>query len=172
MAGYVEITLDKFKQEIEGEMGFTCINANKGSMNDTRGGYAEEYIYERVVKHNNPEDMMQALRGDGFRYAIRVYSSVDRRTNTTRDSGQDAIRVTLYDLFKDRPVKVEKRVNRTLNALVNMRTRAREMWQYVSSKSNTCPTCQSLLVRRTAKRTKKQFLGCSNYPECKHTQNI
>ena len=103
MAGYVEITLDEFKQEIEGEMGFTCINANKGSMNDTRGGYAEEYIYERVVKHNNPEDMM---------------------------------------------------------------------WQYVSNKSNTCPTCKSLLVKRTAKRTKKQFLGCSNYPECKHTQNI
>tara|TARA_B100001013_G_scaffold289958_1_gene189783 strand:+ start:36 stop:551 length:516 start_codon:yes stop_codon:yes gene_type:complete len=171
MAGYVEITLDKFKQEIEGEMGFTCINANKGSMND-RGGYAEEYIYERVVKHYNSEDMMQALRGDGFRYAIRVYSSVDRRTNTTRDSGQDAIRVTLYDLFKERPVRVEKRVNRTQNALVNMRTRAREMWQYVSSKSNTCPTCKSLLVKRTAKRTKKQFLGCSNYPECKHTQNI
>ena len=172
MAGYVEITLDDFKQEIEGEMGFTCINANKGSLNDTRGGYAEEYIYERVVKHNNLDDMMQTLRGDDFRYSIRVYSSVDRRTGTTRESGQDAIRVTLYDLFKGRPVKVEKRVNRTQNALSNMRTRAREMWQYVANKSNTCPTCKSLLVKRVAKRTKQQFLGCSNYPECKHTQNI
>ena len=116
--------------------------------------------------------MMQALRGDDFRYSIRIYSSIDRRTNTTRDSGQDAIRVTLYDLFKERPVKVEKRVNRTQNALSNMRERAREMWQYVSTRNNICPTCQSLLVKRTAKRTKKQFLGCSNYPECKHTQDI
>ena len=34
MAGYVEITLKDFKKEIEDEMGFTCINANKGSLND------------------------------------------------------------------------------------------------------------------------------------------
>ena len=171
MSGYVEITLNEFKQEIENKMGFTCINANKGSLND-RGGYAEEYIYERVVKHETPEDMMQALKGDGFRYAIRIFSSIDRRTNITRDTGQDAIRVTLFDLKKDRPVKVEKRVNRTKNALVNMRTRAREMWQYVSSNENTCPTCMRLLVKRTAKRTKKNFMGCSSYPECKNTQNI
>ena len=152
-------------------MGFTCINANNGSLND-RGGIANEYIFERVVKHETPEDMMQALKGDGFRYAVRIYSSIDRNTNTTRDMGQDAIRVTLYDLKKERPVKVEKRVNRTQNALSNMRTRAREMWQYVTGDKNVCPTCKSLLVKRTAKRTKKDFLGCSNYPECKHTQNI
>ena len=171
MGTYVEIKLDEFKKEIENEMGFTCVNPNR-EVSNPRGGYAEEYIYERVVKHHNPEDMMQALRGEDFRYSIRIYSSIDRRTNTTRNSGQDAIRVTLYDLFKERPVKVEKRVNRTQNALVNMRARAREMWQYVSTRNNVCPTCQSLLVKRTAKRTKKQFLGCSNYPECKHTQNI
>tara|TARA_B110001454_G_scaffold100369_1_gene94776 strand:- start:1793 stop:2308 length:516 start_codon:yes stop_codon:yes gene_type:complete len=171
MGTYVEIKLDEFKKEIENEMGFTCVNPNREVSNPS-GGYAEEYIYERVVKHHNPDDMMQALRGDAFRYAIRIYSSVDRRTNTTRNSGQDAIRVTLYDLFKERPVKVEKRVNRTQNALVNMRARAREMWQYVSTRNNICPTCQSLLVKRTAKRTKNQFLGCSNYPECKHTQNL
>ena len=65
MAGYVEITLKDFKKEIEDEMGFTCITANKGSVN-ARGGIANEYIFERVVKHETPEDMMQALKGDGF----------------------------------------------------------------------------------------------------------
>ena len=171
MRGYVEITLNEFKKEIEDEMGFNCINANIGSFSD-RGGYANEYIFERVIKHETPEDMMKALAGDGFRYAIRVYSSIDRNTNKTRDTGTDAIRVTLYDLKKDRPVKVEKRVNRTENALSNMRIRAREMWQYVANDKNTCPLCQSMLVKRTAKRTKKDFLGCSDFPNCKHTQNI
>ncbi len=99
MGTYVEIKLDEFKKEIENEMGFTCVNPNR-EVSNPRGGYAEEYIYERVVKHHNPEDMMQALRGEDFRYSIRIYSSIDRRTNTTRNSGQDAIRVTLYDLFK------------------------------------------------------------------------
>jgi len=98
MGTYVEINLDKFKKEIENEMGFICINPEKEVQN-YKGGYAEEYIYERVVKHHNPDDMMQALRGDDFRYAIRIYSSVDRRTNTTRNSGQDAIRVTFTFLI-------------------------------------------------------------------------
>ena len=80
MRGYVEITLNEFKKEIEDEMGFNCINANKGSFSD-RGGFANEYIFERVIKHETPEDMMKALTGDGFRYAIRVYSSIDRNTN-------------------------------------------------------------------------------------------
>ena len=53
MRGYVEITLDEFKKEIEDEMGFNCINANKGSFSD-RGGYANEYIFERVIKHETP----------------------------------------------------------------------------------------------------------------------
>ena len=39
MRGYVEITLSEFKKEIEDEMGFNCINANKGAFSD-RGGFA------------------------------------------------------------------------------------------------------------------------------------
>ena len=53
MRGYVEITLNEFKKEIEDEMGFNCINANKESFRD-RGGYANEYIFERVIKKENP----------------------------------------------------------------------------------------------------------------------
>ena len=168
MAGskYVEIGLDEFRNVIETEMGFKCVNGG----ND--GGMAKEYIYERIVQHNNEDDFMSALRGDKFRYSIRIFSSIDKRTNVTRDTGQDAIRVTLYDMEKGRPVRVEKRVHRTKNALINMRQRAREMWQYVADKKNTCPKCKSLLVKRTAKRTKKNFMGCSKFPECKHTQNI
>ena len=166
MAGYVEIDIEEFRGMVETDMGFKCINGGED------GGRAMEYIYERIVQHRNEDDFMSALRGDKFRYSIRNFSSIDKRTNITRNSGQDAIRVTLYDLIKDRPVRVEKRVHRTKNALTTMRERARDMWKYVANKSNTCPDCKSLLVKRTAKRTKKDFMGCSNFPECKHTQDI
>ena len=53
-----------------------------------------------------------------------------------------------------------------------MKERARELWRYVADGSHVCPDCEGLLVKRTAKRTKKDFLGCSAFPECKHTQNI
>ena len=62
MGSYVEITLDEFKKEIENEMGFTCVNPNREVSNPS-GGYAEEYIYERVVKHHNPDDMMPVAEG-------------------------------------------------------------------------------------------------------------
>ena len=115
---------------------------------------------------------MKALKGDDFRYSIRIFSSVDRRTKKTREIGSDAIRVTLYDLKKDRPVKAERRVNRTVNAFSNMKERARELWKYVADGEHICPKCESLLVKRTAKRSKKDFMGCSSYPGCTHTQNI
>ena len=166
MAGYVEIGIEEFRDMVETEMGFKCINGGED------GGRAKEYIYERIVQHRNEEDFMSALRGDKFRYSIRIFSSIDKRTNITRESGQDAIRVTLFDTEKQRPVRVEKRVHRTKNALTTMRKRAREMWKYVATKSNTCPECKSLLVKRTAKRTKKDFMGCSKFPECKHTQDL
>tara|TARA_B100000959_G_scaffold226168_1_gene240636 strand:+ start:430 stop:945 length:516 start_codon:yes stop_codon:yes gene_type:complete len=171
MSGYVGFSYEQAQKVLVDDMGFKCIN-NVDPRSEGYGIRANEYVFERVVKHDNVDDFMRALKGDDFRYSIRIFSSVDRNTKQTRDSGSDAIRVTLYDLKKDRPVKVERRVNRTVNAFHNMRERARELWKYVADGTHVCPTCESLLVKRTAKRTKKDFLGCSNYPTCKHTQNI
>jgi hypothetical protein len=33
----------------------------------------------------------------------------------------------------------------------------------------TCPRCGGQMVQRTAKGSGKQFLGCSNFPKCRHT---
>jgi ssDNA-binding Zn-finger/Zn-ribbon topoisomerase 1 len=35
-----------------------------------------------------------------------------------------------------------------------------------------CPGCGADLVVRTNSHTNVQFLGCSRYPECKHTEPI
>tara|TARA_R100000008_G_C3559081_1_gene155004 strand:+ start:526 stop:1041 length:516 start_codon:yes stop_codon:yes gene_type:complete len=171
MSGYVEFTFDQAQKVLVDEMGFKCIN-DVAPESEGFGINANEYVFERVIKHENPEDFMKALKGDDFRYSIRIFSSVDRRTKKTREIGSDAIRVTLYDLKKDRPVKAERRVNRTVNAFSNMKERARELWKYVADGEHICPKCESLLVKRTAKRSKKDFMGCSSYPACTHTQNI
>ena len=172
MSGYVGFNYEKARKVLEEEMGFKCINNVDPKSENWGEIHANEYVFERVVKHNNVDDFMKALTGKDFRYSIRIFSSIDRTTKKTRESGSDAIRVTLYDLKKDRPVKVERRVNRTVNAFHNMKERARELWRYVADGSHVCPNCEGLLVKRTAKRTKQDFLGCSAFPECKHTQNI
>ncbi len=35
-----------------------------------------------------------------------------------------------------------------------------------------CPDCGDRLVVRTNKATGSQFLGCANWPECRHTEPI
>jgi ssDNA-binding Zn-finger/Zn-ribbon topoisomerase 1 len=38
----------------------------------------------------------------------------------------------------------------------------------------SCPNCghDTLLIVRTTQRTGAQFLGCPNWPDCTHTQEI
>ena len=35
----------------------------------------------------------------------------------------------------------------------------------------SCPKCDSKLVRRTAKKTGKEFWGCENFPKCRYTMH-
>lgn len=35
----------------------------------------------------------------------------------------------------------------------------------------SCPKCNSKLVRRTAKKTGKEFWGCENFPKCRYTMH-
>lgn len=46
--------------------------------------------------------------------------------------------------------------------------------RYRRKTAKACPECgpATNLVVRTNERTKTQFLGCENFPECKHTEEI
>ena len=46
----------------------------------------------------------------------------------------------------------------------------RELWKMEHTSSETCPKCGSVMYIREGKYGK--FLGCSNYPACKHTKKI
>jgi hypothetical protein len=35
--------------------------------------------------------------------------------------------------------------------------------------TDVCPKCGGRMVSRTAKNSGKQFLGCANFPKCRHT---
>ena len=45
----------------------------------------------------------------------------------------------------------------------------------INNQNNLCPKCGGSLILRTSKRGQNagnQFLGCSSYPKCRHTQTI
>jgi len=41
-----------------------------------------------------------------------------------------------------------------------------------NSKAGTCPECDGDMLVKTNRHTGHQFLGCANYPECRHTDQI
>ena len=142
---YVEISRNRFEAEM-GDMGFNHIRI-PGTL---------EMVFERMIPNSD--------------FSVRIYSSIDPRTGVSRVVGSDAIRVILFNHKKDRGLKVEKRVNRTGtedNVLARTRSRAREIWGWY--RDNKC-SCGGVMVKR--KGSKGEFLGCSNYPDCKNTAQV
>ena len=85
MTNFVIIRKDQFESYLPD--GFKAVKTN-----------AKEYVYQGTTKNAN--------------VGIRVYSSVDIRTNHTRDYGTDAVRIVFWDIINDRPIGKGKRINR------------------------------------------------------------
>lgn len=120
----------------------------------------EEYVWERQVVTTG---------GKVFPYRIRIYSTIDCDTSCMRDCGNDAVRVVLVRQDSDRPMRVEQRVNRVGDRIMErVVERARELFRYTIDPNNYCPECGGLLVPRKSRRGK--FVGCSNYPTCSYTR--
>ena len=152
---YVEIKYDKMAQTLE-DIGFSAVNVSG----------CVEYVWERQVEDT---------AGKEFPYTVRVYSSVDKRTNTTRDCGADAIRVVLMDLETGRAMKLKtgkgkagQRIYRTKSALINLKARCREY--FVKVIQDGCPECGAVMAERAGKFG--NFLGCTKFPACKGTRKI
>lgn len=146
MAGerYVPIRYEDIREVLEDLMGFE-------RRDDDR---CWEMIWVRPVITKS---------GVRFPYEIKVYTTVDIRTEVSRDVGTDAIRVVLMDTVTGRPVKkAEKRVFRTKNALTNLRERCRDMFKHVMQGPH-CPKCSSLMVVREGGPGKHKFWGCTHY---------
>lgn len=153
---YVEISETEMTALMEDEMGFD---------REFPPG-TTEIVWQRQIESKS---------GDKFPYAVRVYSSV--AYGSTRGCGEDAIRVLIINLDTGRPIKLTpqkgkagKRIYRTKSAMSNLRTRCREFFAYVINPANQCPDCNSLMVSRKGKFG--EFLGCTNYPDCRGTRKI
>lgn len=146
---YVPIDFQTMKKALVDDMGF--------SIHDDPCG---EYVFRRPVITKS---------GIEHPYTLLVYSSVDRRTGWTRDSGADAIRVVLIDNVTGNPARPSpKRVHRTKNALNNLRERCRAEFSFVLN-SPRCPKCGSVMVEKENRKTGHKFLSCSRFaPKKEH----
>lgn len=156
---YVPFTLGQFTEVMDG-IGFATI--------DIEG--TEEYVFERQVERRIKNGEGPEAKPDmrcTYPFSVRILSTVDKRTNETREKDSDAIRLLLVSQKTNRPIKIERRVFRTKSAFPNTIERARELFKFCVN--NLCARCkQGVMVRRKGRQG--EFYGCSAYPECKHTK--
>ncbi len=125
----------------------------------------------------------------GLHLTIRVFTSIANNSRVAlRGRGKDAIRVILGhnpdwpsgDTFK--PLGKSKRVFRTAPRrgtgseeervglfIDRFRQVLRDAYR-TANRVRPCPECKSPMTSR--KGRKGEFMGCTNYPTCTHTENL
>lgn len=144
---YCEITYREFKEFM--------LNEGFNEVNDTFSG---EYVFEKVLTHASHPQFTH-------NWIVRIYSSVSKSTNKTRNVGTDAIRLIIIDPDTKRKMRGDKRVNRIETWKNNLQKRL-ENWTGIIE---WCPQCGYPLVDRKGKYG--AFVGCYGFPQCGYTQN-
>ncbi len=106
---------------------------------------------------------------DGLALALRIYTGINPSGNS-RDVGTDAIRCVIFwknDAGEIRKVATTKRAHRVAGWKKNLQDRLDNI--RVGKK---CPVDSAPLVARKGRNANGSysFLGCANYPNCKHTE--
>lgn len=142
---YTNITLQEMKNILEA-LGFEYVDMR--SINDY---VTTEYVFQKYLDKGNKQ------------YTLRIYTSVSKYTDDSRDVGTDAIRLVIYT---DGKHIAEGRTNRTQNwkkNLVERITKWNEMFKL-------CPQCGNVLKERVGKFG--MFMGCTSYPQCGYTERV
>lgn len=101
---------------------------------------------------------------------LRVYSTIDERTDQARGKGEDAIRTVIWDKNISMPVGGRKKTLRIQTWRKNLRKKIRSVVEEGESFIVECPNCDDVMVLREGKYG--EFLGCRNYPSCDHTEEV
>lgn len=163
---YIEIPADALTGVIE-TIG-ASVSARGGSL--VKGHAGRERTYD-LVPH----------RGKG---RVRIYTSLTCGADAVRGCGEDALRVVVGHEDEDgrfRPHGKGRRVFRTapkghfdyrLAAFLGRLTAVLREAYGAAMQVPSCPKCESVMAKRTAKATKSKFWGCSRWPECNGTRQV
>jgi hypothetical protein len=150
MSHYEEISKHNFESFLK--------TISLGVIIDESDEQCYEFIYDLPFEHD-------------FNLKIRIFSSIDKLTKTSRKVGSDAIRVCLWHCDTNKMILGAKRVNRTENWREGVSKRISFLTK--SFQSLKCPNCNGYIVSKKGKYG--YFSGCSNYSNkeinCKFTRN-
>ncbi len=103
---------------------------------------------------------------------VKVFSSIDTRTNTSREYGSDALRAILFNTKINRPISHPRKshIKRMKNWRLYLKSTITELKNKVEFYNRICPKCGNPLIHRIKKTTGVSFFGCSSYPQCIYTE--
>ena len=121
------------------------------------------FVFVKNIKDRSPEGMMKILKGDKFRWQIRVGANMTEHTNfkksdtlivTMWDSGDGIIYDPFFNTKKDtgKPVFMAHKVHNNDTVLEQLKTHVNKFEKYALTIENECPSCGGILVPRKAKK--------------------
>lgn len=132
----------------------------------------DNYVFTQV-KNGTEEVIKHDYQVHGFE--CHIYTTITAGQNITRDVGEDAIRIFLYDRFAARPAQKEMKILRVegnTTVFERLADRVENINQIVRAcvkQDRFCKCAQNRAhtVKRTVKSNGSTFLGCSLFPLCK-----
>ena len=120
---------------------------------------AKELVYRTAQFAPEDEDL-----------SLYCYSTIDERTNRSRDKGSDAIR--LVAVYKEQ-VHLrfgEKKTLRIQTWRKNLSKKIDSMIERGAAGIRFCDECGNVMVKREGKYG--DFFGCNSYPSCDYTEQM
>lgn len=112
---------------------------------------------ERVYAINLPDDDLE----------LRIFSTL--QGGRARSCGSDAIRCVLWHTDENAPVGGKKKTLRIETWRKNLSEKVKDlMLNWREYYNGRCPECGGVMQTREGEFG--EFLGCSNYPRCQHTE--
>jgi superfamily II RNA helicase len=122
-----------------------------------------------VVNNSSSKEIIYDIPSFDERLKIRIYSSIDIRTEDSREIGEDAIRCVLIDLKSTKPIDKGKRTHRMTNWKERLSEKIEEL-KTESKSAKFCKTCGSAMQLRETKNG--SFWGCCRFPLCTCTMSL
>ena len=136
---------------------------------------SDDFIYIKPIKDRSPEGMMRILRGDKFRWQIRVAVHHEDQFETQEsflprfreprnliitlwDSGEGVTYNSLMKGYIDKgePVFMARKINLDENMYSQLTEHSNFFEQYALQPENECPSCGGILVPRKMKKLKQE----------------
>jgi len=126
--------------------------------------------FEKVDYHWACEIIYEANSKNGT-YCIRVYSTIDKYKEKSRDTGEDSIKINVIHNETGQPLFKATRTYRIPTWKKNLKKKIKEV---IGRKDQImiCNKCGNPMVVRENSKTGNKFYGCTGYPDCKNTMSI